>query len=75
MSDEFAKGDVVWLKSGGPAMTVTNPKGRGQYGAVVFCDWLTDDGQAHDKGFPPESLTKTNPHRPSGGVSVPIKGL
>lgn len=51
--DEFKKGMVVELKSGGPEMTVVgiDPK----YEASIFCQWFSGS-KFEKKAFHPESL-------------------
>jgi uncharacterized protein YodC (DUF2158 family) len=51
----FKKGDVVQLKSGGPKMTITNPR---QTDGTVFCEWFDKDGDRQNGAFEPESLVK-----------------
>jgi len=58
MADEFAVGDVVKLKSGGPAMTVTEV-GNDMYDqAKVWCAWFTEKGDEKKGSYPPGSLEK-----------------
>ncbi len=64
MADEFAPGDVVMLKSGGPVMTAGK---SGDYNGEqkVFCEWF-DDKQVRQTGtFPPYMLKKVR-SRPDG---------
>jgi uncharacterized protein YodC (DUF2158 family) len=50
----FQVGDVVRLKSGGPAMTVT----KTGFGAdMVLCEWF-EEGDAKQKSFPTASLIR-----------------
>lgn len=51
--NEWKVGDVVQLKSGGPAMTVTAVGLRS--GASIQCHWFTDDITKFDT-FPPDAL-------------------
>jgi uncharacterized protein YodC (DUF2158 family) len=57
MMGDLQKGDVVWLKSGGPKMTVADEpvNTRGWK-----CIWFLGDKQI-EGFFPLESLTTTNP--------------
>ena len=50
---EFARGDLVQLRSGGPLMTVLVMKG-----GLVNCLWTDYDGQPHDVTFPVGVLQK-----------------
>ena len=52
--ETFKVGDVVWLKSGGPSMTVT------EVGPMMFCEWFANNVTS-SKSFPPDALTKKNP--------------
>lgn len=54
VADDFEKGDVVRLKTGGPRMTV---QGRRVHGDDLICKWFDDDG-ANKESFAPESLEK-----------------
>jgi len=49
----FKVGDVVQLKSGGPAMTVT-----ASYSLYVRCNYFDNDGRLFDSNFPPDALKK-----------------
>ncbi len=59
--NEIKTGDLVWLKSGGPKMTVTNvgtPMGKRNVSA--WCSWF--EGKKSENGvFALESLTKIDP--------------
>lgn len=57
-NDEFKKGDVVMLKSGGPAMTVSNT-GESSFGGgfKVWCVWFEKTKKFEDT-FEPEILKK-----------------
>ena len=59
----IAIGDVVRLKSGGPAMTVV-AVGRGVAGETL-CAWMNAHGdqawEAKSSAFPPASLEKAPP--------------
>lgn len=50
----FQAGDVVYLKSGSPAMTVTSTN-EGNWISVV---WFADHQKEIESGFPTETLTK-----------------
>lgn len=57
----FAVGDIVMLKSGGPAMTVVNLGSN-----VVDCGWFNEcvDGWRYDSaGFPHRALVTWTPVR------------
>lgn len=55
----FEAGDVVWLKSGGPAMTIRWIEE--EYGTVTaFCDWFVGTTEKSGK-YDPVQLTKTKP--------------
>lgn len=61
MADEFAKGETVVLKSGGPVMTVKWCADR--YGErVVCCNWFVGT-KLHEECFAPETLQKPAPRR------------
>jgi uncharacterized protein YodC (DUF2158 family) len=49
----FQHGDLVRLRSGGPAMTVDSIKGR-----QVDCFWTGEDGQPNAESFPIDVLQK-----------------
>jgi uncharacterized protein YodC (DUF2158 family) len=55
---DFKKGDVVWLKSGSPAMTVDSI-----YQGDVFCDYF-DGAKKCSVHFKPEQLTDKDPSKP-----------
>jgi uncharacterized protein YodC (DUF2158 family) len=52
MNNEFTKGDIVKLKSGGPTMTVKEPTEDGE----LWCEWCDKEGKAQFRSFNPESL-------------------
>jgi uncharacterized protein YodC (DUF2158 family) len=52
MAVNFKKGDIVQLKSGGPAMTVEDPK---VYSGDVACVWFAGAKREH-ANFDPEAL-------------------
>lgn len=57
---DYNVGDVVFLKSGGPSMTVS--QGRGSTGLVyghIACQWFDDDDHLHEEAFRPETLTRS----------------
>lgn len=56
MSD-LKTGDVVYLKSGGPAMTVN---GKAGMGSELVCVWFVNS-ENKTATFQPEALTKENP--------------
>jgi uncharacterized protein YodC (DUF2158 family) len=49
----FQRGDLVRLRSGGPAMTVDSIKGN-----QVDCFWTGEDGQHNAESFPVDVLQK-----------------
>jgi uncharacterized protein YodC (DUF2158 family) len=54
MMNEFKIGDLVQLKSGGPAMTVTEtPEDMGS--SAVWCKWFANNKTESDS-FPPLAL-------------------
>ena len=53
----FKIGDVVRLKSGGPAMTVTSiESGEGEAGHVIFCIWFNAKGNEKRGHYPAATL-------------------
>lgn len=62
--EEIVVGDVVWLKSGGPRMTV----GHIELGGAT-CTWF-DDMQQRNANFFLVQLTKKNPNPKPGTASV-----
>lgn len=65
-------GDVVRLKSGGPAMTVIASSGRAEPG-VVECAWFDRSQTCATASFPPRALelmTLPQPAIPSSGGSA-----
>ena len=65
MSDTvFKAGDVVQLKSGGPAMTV----GEIRFDGWVSCTWF-DGGKDKSRYFEPELLQIYNPPAPTGRLN------
>jgi uncharacterized protein YodC (DUF2158 family) len=56
MSNECDKsGDVVKLKSGGPAMTITVLRD-----GYAMCSWFDENGKVHSRDFPVEALEECN---------------
>ena len=53
---EFKEGDVVFLKSGGPAMTITDLNND-----TSFCEWFDKHHAFHSKSFINIALTKEDP--------------
>ena len=51
----FKVGDVVRLKSGGPAMTVQSVKAEGR----LFCQWFVE-GEPHSEYFHADSLERVD---------------
>ena len=61
---EFGKGCTVYLKSGGPAMTVADVDDTT---ALVFrCEWKTEPDCVNTAWFRPTSLTRQAPEREPG---------
>jgi len=57
MPNDFKKGEVVQLKSGGPKMSVYFTKDN--YGSpMVHCRWFDSDNKEHSSDFPPETLRR-----------------
>jgi uncharacterized protein YodC (DUF2158 family) len=54
MPNELREGDLVRLKSGGPAMRVINPQGAV---GEVWCVWMAGERQLRD-AFPAAALEK-----------------
>lgn len=56
------KGSTVWLKTGGPAMSVqhlywlNNNNDEGW-----MCSWFDENNKVHEHAFVTESLTEVNP--------------
>ena len=57
---DIQKGDVVYLKSGSVAMTVTRVESDGS----VHVTWQSHDGHSKYGYYPIEALTKENPTKP-----------
>lgn len=58
--NEFKEGDVVYLKSGGPAMTITEISD----GDSVWCTWFCKNNELKGQSFIKSSLTTSNPSMP-----------
>ena len=52
---DFQLGDVAWLKSGGPAMTVK------KLGEELTCVWFSLKHEYHEASFAPVLLTGSKP--------------
>jgi uncharacterized protein YodC (DUF2158 family) len=57
LMSSFKAGDVVELKSGGPAMTVSHERSS----AELFCEWFDVNGKYQSQDFQPESLKLYEP--------------
>jgi uncharacterized protein YodC (DUF2158 family) len=57
-------GDIVWLKSGGPKMTV---EGKAAMGGGVICKWF-DRTELKTSTFAEGALTKEDPEPPLGMI-------
>jgi uncharacterized protein YodC (DUF2158 family) len=55
MLNEFRIGDIVRLKSGGPAMTVTFVS------RMISCEWFADTKVVESSKFPPDALQLEKP--------------
>lgn len=49
-------GDVVWLRSGGPGMTVESVGETDDGDTVVAVSWLATDGTPYDAEYPIEMI-------------------
>jgi uncharacterized protein YodC (DUF2158 family) len=57
MTTEYKIGDVVRLKSGGPAMTITMVGDN--YGTpTVWCQWFDHKHTLQNGDFPPDAVEK-----------------
>lgn len=66
-NNEVLNGKIVWLKSGGPAMTVKKPNGPGKW----ICDWFVgEEVRSHE--FSPAQLTDTDPNPKKKGAAGKI---
>lgn len=66
MAEEFEKGDVVELKSGGPKMTVSDI-GEHYGEKKIWCVWFEKTKKFEDT-FAPEVLKKSPPTGPMFGA-------
>ncbi len=55
--NNFKIGDVVYLKSGSDAMTITYIEKNNHYKVT----WIDKSGKPHYGSYPKEALTKENP--------------
>ena len=55
---QFQEGDVVYLKSGGPAMTITELSEVHE----SFCEWFDKNQELQNGSFKNTTLTKDNPN-------------
>lgn len=62
----FQAGDVVYLKSGGPAMTVRSVNEN-----TCFCEWFVNNQDLKSDKFMATSLTKDNPSKKSVSPPTP----
>lgn len=59
MAENFNKGDVVRLKSGGPTMTVEDcVEGADGTITAIFCGWFDDKNVRQRDHFAPEALER-----------------
>lgn len=56
MSNEYQKGDLVRLKSGGPLMTVESIEED-----QVYCVWFDEEDKPQGDDFHPDQLTPAEP--------------
>ncbi|MEQ6120992.1 DUF2158 domain-containing protein [Reichenbachiella sp. MALMAid0571] len=66
MGQKFKSGDVVYLKSGGPKMTVKNYEPEG--GNEVICTWFVDK-KPEERAFPEDLLELYKPFSISTSTS------
>jgi uncharacterized protein YodC (DUF2158 family) len=52
--EAFRPGEMVWLRSGSQAMTVTDAS---PYTGTVWCRWLNKDYTISEQSFPAAALT------------------
>jgi uncharacterized protein YodC (DUF2158 family) len=57
---DLRAGDRVWLRSGGPPMTVLD---IGRDTGQVWCRWMNDAGAVREGAFPAQALS-LDPSRP-----------
>jgi uncharacterized protein YodC (DUF2158 family) len=65
----FQVGEVVRLKSGGPAMTVIATGARAEPG-VIECAWFDRDQACATASFPPRALERLTLPQPAARPSV-----
>ena len=72
MSQSFAIGDVVQLKSGGPQMTIDKsyPPNRDRSEALCVCKWF-DNGTSKSETFAASALERVPPNRPIKRTGAP----
>ena len=58
MANQLKPGDVVWLKSGGPAMTVSSRYSE----QIVMCKWFTETNRLKTESIADIALTKVCPN-------------
>jgi uncharacterized protein YodC (DUF2158 family) len=63
-TEQFKIGDIVQLKSGGPAMTVVNFDGIGW----LICNWIDKSQKLQSHAFPPDAVI----HAPDPGDFIAI---
>ena len=56
--NEVKIGIIVWLKSGGPKMTVEK-----EYSGTFRCVWFDSKNEWHEQNFLPELLTTEEPDK------------
>lgn len=57
---DFAIGDTVRLKSGGPTMTVTELGEADDPNRYVFCTWFKSNNEVAGQHFPSQALQKAD---------------
>lgn len=55
VAEQLEVGDVVWLQSGGPPMTICQINTG--IPVTVFCKWFNEESVPYEGHFAPESLT------------------
>ena len=65
----YAKGTKVWLKSGGPQMTVNSGPLAGGMSSSVECVWFDKSGKRHADNFDQDALTDQDPAPPLAPMS------
>ncbi|MFN3072311.1 YodC family protein [Acinetobacter sp. TY2] len=58
--NDFEEGDIVYLKSGGPAITITEVGD----GDSVWCTWFCKNNELQGQAFTKASLTRSKPDKP-----------